>query len=204
MNVAHSLVQPARLELTLLDPQVAPQGLLALAPRQHEASRLAGYGEPPGHVGDTLRQAPPVSNGVASFSPDEDDRPLAKECIAAVGRGVFQEPAVAMPESGQTDGLAINPHLRSTGVRIPRRVEPLLGHSPDSMPDEYPPHRREWRAAYPRPASRGEHDGIAVVAEQRDIRVAGESLHDQHAVDPCTGFNRVTADYVRRRACRES
>ena len=109
-----------------------------------------------------------------------------------------------MPEASQAYSPPINPHVRSTGVRSPHRVEPLLGHSPDSMPDKYPPHRRKWPAAHPRPASRGEHDRIAVVAEQRGIRFAGDSLHDHHAVDRCTRVNRISADYPRRGSGRKS
>ena len=109
-----------------------------------------------------------------------------------------------MPEASQAYSPPINPHVRSTGVRSPHRVEPLLGHSPDSMPDKYPPHRWKWPAAHPRTASRGEHDRIAVVAEQRGIRFAGDSLHDHHAVDRCTRVNRISADYPRRGSGRKS
>jgi hypothetical protein len=169
-------------------------------------SSLAGsYGEPPGRVGEAPSQRSPVSNGVASFCPEKNDRPLAKVCIPAVSRGIVQEHAVAVPEPVQTNTLAVDPHLGPICVGTPPRLEAPLGDVPEPIPDEYPAGPRKCRTTDAHTSSRTQHVRRAVVTKARHVGVLGDALHHLHSIDGRARINRFAADYLRRRALsRES
>ncbi len=168
------------------------------------ASLATAYGEPPGRVGEAPSQRSSVSNGVASFSPVENDRPLAKECIPAVGRGIVQEPAVAVPEPVQTNTLAVDPHPCPISVGTPPRLEAPPGDVPVPIPDEYPADPRKCRPTDAHTSSRTQHVWRAVVTKERHVGLPGDALHDLHSIDVRARVNRVAADCRGRRARSET